>query len=197
MGNVGSVINMLTKVGATALASTDPEVLRRADKLVLPGVGAFDAAMSNLRSLGLVGLLSELVLERQTPILGICLGMQIMGRASEEGRCEGLSWFDAVSRKFVFDPKRTGLRVPHMGWNLVRPCKQVPLINAMPDKARFYFVHSYHVCCEQPSDVMLGTNYGIEFASGIQRGNIYGVQFHPEKSHRYGMALMRSFVEHG
>jgi glutamine amidotransferase len=195
MGNVGSVVNMLGKVGAQVEASADPETIERADKLVIPGVGAFDAAMSRLRDLGLIAALNDAALRQTKPILGICLGMQIMGQRSEEGRLPGLSWFDAISRRFSPEDANPELRVPHMGWNVVRLERPAALVDRLPEESRFYFVHSYHVCCNTPTDVLLTTEYGVRFVSGFHRGNLYGVQFHPEKSHRFGLAMMRNFVE--
>jgi glutamine amidotransferase len=195
MGNVGSVVNMISKVGAVATASADPAVIRQAKKIILPGVGAFDSAMTRLRELGLVELLNESVLARQVPILGICLGMQVMGLSSEEGVESGFGWIKATTRKFSFDGGQKPLRVPHMGWNLVHASRACSLLEEMADEPRFYFVHSYHVCCDDIADIMLTTHYGIDFVSGIRKGNIYGVQFHPEKSHKFGMRLIRNFLE--
>ena len=196
MGNVGSVVNMLRKVGAEAEATGDPDAIGRAGKLVLPGVGAFDAAMTRLRDRALVPVLDRRVLEDGVPILGICLGMQLMTESSEEGTGPGLGWFAGGTRRFRFEgPSLQRLRVPHMGWNVVRAAKPTPLFDGMYDEPRFYFVHSYHVYCSDPADVMLTTEYGSTFVSGISRGNIYGVQFHPEKSHKFGMLLVRRFAE--
>jgi glutamine amidotransferase len=195
MGNVGSVVNMLGKVGADVSTSANPAMIDRADKLVIPGVGAFDSAMARLQSLGLVESLSDAALRQGKPVLGICLGMQIMGLRSDEGRLPGLRWIDAVSRRLSPAGEHSGLRVPHMGWNEVRLQRPAPLVDALPEEPRFYFVHTYHVCCNDPSDVLLTTDYGGPFVSAFHRGNLYGVQFHPEKSHRFGLTLMRNFVE--
>lgn len=195
MGNVGSVVNMLRKVGAETEASGDVDTVARATKLVLPGVGAFDAAMTRLRERDLVPVLNRRVLEEGVPILGICLGMQVMTESSEEGHEAGLGWFAGGTRRFRFDDQEPRLRVPHMGWNLVQPARPTPLFEGMYEEPRFYFVHSYHVTCRDDGDVMLTTEYGYRFVSGIRRGNIFGVQFHPEKSHKFGMHLVRRFAE--
>lgn len=195
MGNVGSVVNMLRKVGADAEATGDVSAVARASKLVLPGVGAFDAAITRLRERELVSVLNRRVLEEGVPILGICLGMQVMTESSEEGSEAGLGWFAGGTQRFRFDDPVQRLRVPHMGWNVVRPARPTPLFDGMYEEPRFYFVHSYHVICRNDEDVMLTTEYGYRFVSGISRGNIYGVQFHPEKSHKFGMHLVRRFAE--
>ncbi len=195
MGNVGSVVNMLRKVGADAEATGDVNAVARASKLVLPGVGAFDAAMTRLRERELVPVLNRRVLEEGVPILGICLGMQVMTESSEEGSEAGLGWIAGGTQRFRFDDPAQRLRVPHMGWNVVRPAQPTPLFDGMYEEPRFYFVHSYHVTCRNEEDVMLTTEYGYRFVSGISRGNIFGVQFHPEKSHKFGMHLVRRFAE--
>lgn len=195
MGNVGSVVNMLRKVGADAEATGDVDAIAQASKLVLPGVGAFDAAMTRLRDRDLVSVLNRRVIEDAVPILGICLGMQVMTESSEEGREAGLGWFAGGTRRFRFEDGEPRLRVPHMGWNVVRTVKPTPLFDGMFEEPRFYFVHSYHVYCRNQDDVMLTTDYGYRFVSGISKGNIYGVQFHPEKSHAYGMRLLKNFAE--
>ncbi len=194
MGNVGSVVNMLRKVGAEATASGDADAIAKASKLVLPGVGAFDAAMTRLRDRGFVAMLNQRVLQEHVPILGICLGMQVMTESSEEGHEAGLGWIRGGALRFRFDDPGTRLRVPHMGWNVVREVKHTPLFEGMYDEPRFYFVHSYHVRCADPDDVMLTTDYGHPFVSGLSKNNIYGVQFHPEKSHKFGMQLIRRFA---
>ena len=193
LGNLGSIVNMLAHVHAPAVISRDPDEIGRATKLVLPGVGAFDQGMSNLRRLGLVDVVRHKALEERTPLLGICLGMQLLGRASEEGRETGLGLLDAQSIRFRADAN-PGLKIPHMGWNTVTLRKPSVLFESMHSDPRFYFVHSYHVVCEAPGDVLAAASYGAEFVAAVERGNIYGVQFHPEKSHKFGMKLLQNFA---
>lgn len=190
IGNVGSIANMLRKIGAPAKIGRTATELGEATHLILPGVGAFDTGMTNLRERGLVPVLEELVLQRGTPILGICLGMQLFAAGSEEGRSEGLGWVDATVVRFDFGTAATPLKVPHMGWNTVGTTGAGALV---PEDSRFYFVHKYHIQCRDDADVVGRTTYGYEFASAIRRGNVHGVQFHPEKSHRFGMELLRRF----
>jgi glutamine amidotransferase len=196
VGNLGSIQNMLKKIGSPSLISNDPTEVERAGKLILPGIGAFDEGMSRLRATGLIPLLNRRVLEEATPVLGICLGMQLLTRRSEEGEAKepGLGWIQADTRRFNL-AEASGLRVPNMGWNFVDfdPCN--PLAHDMPEDARFYFVHSYHPVCDDLCDQFITANYGYPFAAGIHRANIYGVQFHPEKSHRFGMKLLKNFIE--
>ena len=196
MGNVGSILNMLSKIGVPAGISSDPKEIADAEKLILPGVGAFDTGMTHIREMGLLPLLNEKVLDRKTPVLGICLGMQLLTLRSEEGRQPGLGWIDGEAIRFRFDPQKSGLKIPHMGWNRANPLRTRSLFKGFDEKeAVFYFVHSYHVVCNQEEDVLAVTHHGYNFASAVQRGNIMGTQFHPEKSHRYGLRLLKNFSE--
>ncbi len=194
MGNVGSVLNMVQKVGAEVVVSSDPQVIKESDKLILPGVGAFDQGMQNLEELHLRELLQERVIQKKTPILGICLGLQLFTRRSEEGSRAGLGWLAANTLRFQLERSSEPLRTPHMGWNTVRPVREDSLLKGLEKENRFYFVHSYHLACEDATDVIGKTLYGYEFDSVIRRGNIMGTQFHPEKSHRFGMQLLKNFV---
>jgi glutamine amidotransferase len=194
VGNIGSILSMGRKTGADFTASRDPIVVARADKLILPGVGAFDSGMNKLRESGLIPILNERVLVDQVPILGICLGLQFFTRGTEEGRLPGLNWIAAQTRRFKFPPEQSRLKVPHMGWNSVEVAKMDTLVSDLPPEPRFYFVHSYYVECDEPTDVLTWTTYGRPFASGVQRGNIRGTQFHPEKSHKFGLALLKNFI---
>ncbi len=194
MGNVGSIANMLRKIGAEACIARDPETIANADKLVLPGVGAFDSGMEKLDSSGLLPVLRERVQGAKVPILGLCLGMQFFGTGSEEGSRPGLGWIDARSVRFAFDGPQAGLKIPHMGWNHVSVEQPGPLFANMPVDSRFYFVHSYHVVCSDPGLVLTTTTYGYPFVSGVVKGHITGFQFHPEKSHRFGMQVFRNFA---
>lgn len=196
MGNLGSILNMLKKVGAQATVTSDKAVIENADKLILPGVGAFDTGMKNLNRLGLVPILHRKVVDEKTPVLGICLGMQLLTKGSEEGDCQGLGWIDAETLKFRFDKNESTLKVPHMGWNSVNIRRQSGIFEDMHEDPRFYFVHSYYVRCSEESDILATTYYGGEFTSSVTRRNITGTQFHPEKSHKFGMKLFKNFVNH-
>lgn len=193
MGNLGSIVNMLNKIGAPAITTSSPEVIEKADKLILPGVGAFDAAMENLSSLGLIEVLNKKVLLDKTPVLGLCVGLQIMTRQSAEGRLNGLSWLDAECKKFHADHSR-GIKVPQMGWNLVKVKRANPFIDIDQPSPRFYFVHSYYIQVNDPTIELATTEYGVTYSSGLWRENIAGFQFHPEKSHRFGIELFKNFV---
>jgi glutamine amidotransferase len=196
MGNLGSIQNMLKKIGAQAVISSDIQAVERADKLILPGVGAFDTGMKQLEELGLIDVLNDKVLNRKTPTLGVCLGMQLLMQGSEEGVRPGLGWIDGETIRFRFDPKRTNLKIPHMGWNTVTIIRDGTLFKGLnQEEARFYFVHSYHVVCNREEDILTRSFYGYDFASAVQRGNIMGTQFHPEKSHKFGMKIYENFVE--
>ncbi|SNB45055.1 imidazole glycerol phosphate synthase subunit HisH [Geobacter sp. DSM 9736] len=194
MGNLGSIRNMLKKIGAESRISGDPSVVAESDKLILPGVGSFDAGIRNLSNSGLMQVLSERVTERKVPVLGICLGMQLMTRKSEEGTLPGLGWVDAETVRFS-PPAGSTLKVPHMGWNTVTAAKESPLFSGAEPEERFYFVHSYYVRCLNREDVLLTAEHGQEFDAGFCCGNVAGVQFHPEKSHKFGMRFLRNFVE--
>jgi imidazole glycerol-phosphate synthase subunit HisH len=194
MGNVGSILNMLKKVGAVAKLSSQPDDLLQADRLILPGVGSFDAGMNNLKGMGCVDALNRRVLQDRIPILGICLGMQLFSKRSEEGIESGLGWLDAETIRFRFNTAEPQLKIPHMGWDNVRVCTPSPIFPESGQEQRFYFVHSYHVKCNEAGDVLTTTHYGCDFASSVCRGNILGMQFHPEKSHRFGLEAFRNFL---
>ena len=197
VGNLGAIKNMLRKVGADATITSDVEAIRQADKIVLPGVGAFDQGMGALTASGLMDVLNEQVLGARKPVLGICLGTQMLGRRSEEGSLPGLGWIDMDVVRF---PRDAGIKIPHMGWNTVSPAAPDGEVHRLfsngENMPRFYFVHSFHFACDRPEDVAATCVYGKPFAAAVARGNIWGVQFHPEKSHRFGAALLRNFAEH-
>jgi glutamine amidotransferase len=195
MGNPGSIHNMLSKIGADSIITSDSKTIREADKLILPGVGAFDTAMTNLNRMGVISVLNEMVLQKEKPILGICLGMQLMSKCSEEGTLPGLGWLDAETILFRFNSNSCPLKIPHMGWNTVNVQQGSALFKDMYEDTRFYFVHSYHVRCGNPANVLATTRYGFEFHSAVLQGNIVGTQFHPEKSHKYGMKVLRNFAD--
>lgn len=193
VGNVGSIQNMLKKVGARSVVASTPEQILQATKLILPGVGAFDAGMEALNRSGLVGALNQKALQDKVPVIGLCLGMQLMTERSEEGALPGLGWVQAKTVRFTPEP---GIKIPHMGWNLATPAKQAAVLKDYPAEARFYFVHSFYVQCQNPSDALLSATYGsTRFDAGFQHENLIGVQFHPEKSHRFGMWLLKNFAE--
>jgi glutamine amidotransferase len=195
MGNLGSVANMFKKVGVLTEITGDLEKISRAEKILLPGVGAFDAAISRIDDGGFREVLNEKALKDKIPILGICLGMQLLTRKSEEGTLEGLNWIAADTIKFVFNPEEK-LKIPHMGWNFVKEVNSSPLIHQLPYESRFYFVHSYYVKVDSKESVLMETKYGHLFDSVITNGsNIYGAQFHPEKSHKFGMKLFENFAK--
>lgn len=193
MGNLHSVMKRFSKFGCNTLASSDPSVIASADKLILPGVGHFHRAMRNLTDLGLVDVLNDAVLKKRKPILGICLGLQIMARHSEEGDAAGLGWIDGDVIRFR--PTNTlKFKVPHVGWNQITIAKESALMRGIPDSSEFYFLHSYYLRLRDKSDVLNFSDYDLRFASAIEKGNIYGVQYHPEKSHEAGDLLLKNFA---
>ena len=196
MGNLGSIKNMIKKVGGRVAISSKRKDVENADKLILAGVGAFDNAMRNVFALGLGPVLSGKVIGDKTPILGICVGMQVMANKSEEGKLPGLGWIDAEVRRFRFGEENCHLKIPHMGWNSIKVRKHNQLLNGLESESRFYFVHSYHLSCKDHRDELTTTSYGYDFVSSVLKENIVGVQFHPEKSHKFGMRLMKNFVKY-
>ena len=201
MGNLGSIYNMFVKkIKVECEITSDLDKIKSAEKLLLPGVGAFDKAMERISDGGFKDVLDVKVLEEKTPVLGICLGMQLLTNGSEEGKLPGLGWINASTIKFDFE-KSMGLKVPHMGWNEVYSEKETSITKGLFDltleseNPRFYFVHSYYVKVENESNSMLKTRYGHEFDSAIHHDNIYGAQFHPEKSHKFGVQIFKNFAE--
>lgn len=191
-GNIGSIQNMLHKLGHASVISHTLEEINSASKLILAGVGAFDTGMQNLADLDLIEPLRRRAIEEKVPILGICLGMQLLTLGSEEGQRPGLGLVKADTKKFVFED--VSLRVPHVGWNLAKPLRSSRLLVDLYDESRFYFTHSYYVKPHNDVDRLLETHYGIDFASGVEHDNVFGVQFHPEKSHKFGMRILDSFA---
>ncbi|MCT7487114.1 imidazole glycerol phosphate synthase subunit HisH [Aliarcobacter cryaerophilus] len=191
MGNLGSIANMIKKVGHKSIITSDLDEIKKATKLILPGVGSFDNGMKNLQERGMIEVLNQKVLVEKIPILGICLGMQLMTKTSEEGNLAGLGWVDAETKKFVSDT----LKIPHMGWNIIKHQKSSQLFDELESEKRFYFVHSYCVSCNHQEDILTTTNYTHDFVSSFEKENIIGVQFHPEKSHKFGMSIIRNFAE--
>lgn len=193
MGNIGSLTNMFRRIGVQSEVVSDLRSIERARKILLPGVGAFGAAMDRIDELGLRDVLRAKALDEKIPFMGICLGMQLLTRSSEESpEAKGL---DLIPAKTVRFPRGSGLKVPHMGWNEVTVATQTPLTTPLPEASRFYFVHSYYVQADDPADVMLRCHYGLTFDAALNHGNVYGAQFHPEKSHKFGMALLKGFAE--
>lgn len=194
VGNLGSIANMLKKVGVAVQVASDAAAVRAGSGLVLPGVGHFDHCARALRASGLVPLIEERVREGNVPLLGICVGMQLLARGSEEGTESGLGWIAGDVKRFAL-PADAGLPIPHMGWAKVEPTPGAKLFD--PSGAeRFYFVHSFHMVCDEPSAVSAHAEYGYRFVAAVEQGHVFGTQFHPEKSHRFGLALMRRFAEY-
>jgi imidazole glycerol-phosphate synthase subunit HisH len=193
LGNLGSIQNMLKRIGVSSLITSKIDEIKNADKLILPGVGAFDVGMKNLNDFGLLDILNARVLNDKVPVLGICLGMQLMAESSEEGIRIGLGWIKGSCLRFKFE-NGFGLKVPHMEWNEVTITKPNKLIDEFEDQ-RFYFVHSYYLKCAENEDVMAESIYGFKFTCAVSKDNILGVQFHPEKSHKFGMQLLKNFIE--
>ena len=195
MGNVGSIQNMIRKIGIKDIKiSRDPVDVKAADKLILPGVGAFDTGMQKLEEYGLSDLIRHHALVERKPILGICLGMQLLGVSSEEGSLPGLGLVPFYCKRFTLSKDST-LKIPHMGWDRTQVAAQSPLTKGLEEKQRYYYVHSFHVVCDHPENVLMTCNYEYIFAAAVHSDNIYGVQFHPEKSHMYGMKLLKNFAE--
>lgn len=192
VGNIASVLNMLKRVGAKAMSSNRPEDIEAADKLILPGVGAFDSGMQTLRASGLIEVLNEQALQVRKPVMGVCLGSQMLGNGSEEGREFGLGWIDMDIVRFE---RRDGRKVPHMGWNEVTPAQKHPMLTGIDQQSRFYFVHSYYMLPRDPANTLLTASYDQQFTAAVVKDNIFGFQFHPEKSHKFGMQLFKNFVE--
>lgn len=193
LGNTLAFLNMYKRLNVPAAVARTADELRDADKLILPGVGAFDHAMELLDRSGMRATLDEMVLERRVPVLGVCVGVQILARGSDEGQAQGLGWIAGRVRAFK-NLQRNDLMLPHMGWNDVTPTGPSPLLRQL-ESARFYFLHSYYFDCDRSEDVAAVSHYGIDFACAVSAGNVHGVQFHPEKSHLFGAQLLKNFAE--
>jgi glutamine amidotransferase len=194
MGNLGSIANMFKKLGAVAIVARSPEEIEGAGRLVLPGVGSFDTGMRHLGEGGLLEVLNRKAMEERCPTIGICLGMQLLMHRSDEGQLPGLGWVDGEVRRLAMDGAAPAMRLPHMGWNTVDIVRPDGLYAGMSGEVRFYFVHSYGVTCRSEEDVLSTTTYGDTFVSALRHGNVFGTQFHPEKSHRFGMQLLSNFL---
>lgn len=193
LGNVRAIANVYKQLLMPAAIVSAPDGLREADRLILPGVGSFDKAIELLEMSGMRDTLDELVLKRQVPVLGICVGMQVLARSSEEGILPGLGWLDAEVKRFNFSSSDHQMPIPHMGWNNIRPMRRDPLMEQLDEGARFYFLHSYYMRCDSAENALAVTEYGSEFTCAVNHLNVYGVQFHPEKSHGFGIQLLSNF----
>ena len=193
MGNLRSVQKAFERIRVPVNISANIDEILNAEKLVLPGVGHFEQGVSNLKDSGLFDALNQVVIEKKIPILGICLGMQLMTNFSEEGNCEGFGWIKGKTKRFSF--QGNGLKIPHMGWNNLSIKKTDSIYNGITADNFFYFVHSYYVTCDNEADVLTETNYGNKFVSSFNKDKIFGCQFHPEKSHDSGLQILKSFAE--
>lgn len=195
VGNLTSIKNMLRKAGANSVITNDKGAVADASKLILPGIGAFEYGMGKLRSMPYFDVLNQRVLEEKTPVLGVCLGAQLLFKQSEEGAfTEGLGWIDGRVERFKVEEMNTPLKVPHMGWSDIHLNKSSRLFEGMYNEPRFYFVHTYHMVCNDPNDALVNCEYGYPFVAGVEKENILGVQFHPEKSHKFGLKLYSNFI---
>ena len=195
LGNVRAFANVYKNLNLPAIVVKRPSELKNVSKVILPGVGAFDYAMQKLDQSGMRQFLDEKVLEHHVPVLGICVGMQILAHSSDEGSLPGLGWIDGVVKRFNFSLLEKPLIIPHMGWNNVKPIKINGLFKGLDHDARFYFLHSYYFHCQKNADIVAVTDYGGEFACAVNSGNIFGIQFHPEKSHQCGIQLLDNFAK--
>lgn len=195
LGNVQAFANIYKRLNIPATLASTAESIAQADRIILPGVGSFDWAMQCLERTGLRQVLDEQVQGRKIPVLGVCVGMQMMARSSEEGIEPGLGWIDAEVKRFAFTPDNHRLMLPHMGWNDVKPARPTDLLKGLETGSRFYFLHSYYFAPDKDVVTIATTDYGGTFTCGVQAGNCYGVQFHPEKSHGWGIQLLKNFAE--
>lgn len=195
IGNLASLKNMLKRIGAEATVASSANELEPATKIILPGFGAFDTCAQKLQQSGLIPELNTKIIEKKVPLLGICVGMQLLFQGSEEGELPGLNWIKGKNVRFMESQMPKGYKVPHMGWTDVRFEKKSKLVEGLEEEARFYFGHSYHAMLQEQQDALVSADYGYRFVAGVARENILGVQFHPEKSHRFGMKLLDNFVK--
>lgn len=195
VGNTGSIKNMIHKVGGRASIGTTVDDIARAEMLILPGVGAFDTGINHLHESGLIDVLNQRVLEDKVPVIGICLGAQLMTKSSEEGHGQGLGWFDAHTLKMNFSDTPGKWPLPNVGWRNVTAANGYSMLEGIEESCRFYFVHSFYLSPADPSIVSMKAHYGFEFACGLRKDNIHCAQFHPEKSHAFGMQFFRNFLK--
>jgi len=195
LGNISAFKNVYNRLNIPVKIATSNEELAGAKKIILPGVGAFDHAMKLLQESGMRDLLDDLVMKQKVPVMGICVGMQILAKSSEEGSLPGLSWIDGLVKKFDASKISHKTKFPHMGWNTIKPEKGNSLLTGFTEESKFYFLHSYYFACEQPENSIATTEYGIRFDCAVNKDNIFGVQFHPEKSHNNGIELLHNFAK--
>ncbi len=197
LGNIKAFANVYKRLNIQATYASTPEQLKQASKIILPGVGAFDHAMHKLNSSGLRETLDNLVLQKKVPVIGICVGMQMMANDSEEGTSKGLGWINGTVKRFSYPSEDVAKKypLPHMGWNNINPVKAAALVDNLDEYKRFYFLHSYYFECANPSDIVATANYGFDYACIVNHDNVYGIQCHPEKSHHNGVALLKNFAE--
>jgi glutamine amidotransferase len=195
LGNIKAFTNVYERLNIPISISRSAADLKNATKIILPGVGAFDYAVTKLNISGMREVLDDRANNKSVSILGVCVGMQIMARSSEEGTLPGLGWFDAAVKKFDASSRISATQLPHMGWNTIFPNNGNPLLKGFDNNSRFYFLHSYYFKCNNQNNVIAHTDYGIQYASAVNHNNIYGVQFHPEKSHQWGTQLLKNFAE--
>jgi glutamine amidotransferase len=195
LGNIRAFLNVYRRLNIEARTATTPEELRQATRVILPGVGSFDHAMDKLSRSGMRDALDDLALRQRVPVLGVCVGMQILGRDSDEGKLPGLGWIDGRVRRLESLTSADPLPVPHMGWNDVHPVSPTGLFHQLGSGARFYFLHSYYFECDRATDTLAVSSYGRDFTCATAAANVFGVQFHPEKSHHHGARLLQNFAE--
>lgn len=193
-GNVRAIGNIYDRLNIPYIIAHTPEDVTKGSKIILPGVGAFDQTISELNKSGMRQTLDRLVLSEKMPVLGICVGMQLLAHSSEEGTSQGLGWIEGTVKKFKKVDAESTLALPHMGWNTVRPVRDSPLFQGVDLEFGYYFLHSFYYSCTRSSHVLAETQYGMAFASAVQNENIFGVQFHPEKSHHAGIQLLKNFA---
>jgi imidazole glycerol-phosphate synthase subunit HisH len=195
LGNIRAFANVYERLNIPVSVANTADDLKDAIKIILPGVGAFDHAMSKLHHSGMRETLDKLVLDHQVPVLGICVGMQILAKSSDEGILPGLAWIDGTVKKFDVSVLNSKTQLPHMGWNTIHPNHGNPLLVNFDNNSRFYFLHSYYFQCNNQNDTIATTEYGIRYTSAVNNKNIFGVQFHPEKSHQWGIQLLKNFAD--